>query len=153
MPFVTNPEVENGEEVMLSILIDGVDREKDRLMLVFTKNGEVGELAFTLVCVGEDGANMLMLDRENCTGYAVTDLDEVLDIVAPFKTPGNDIVYVATQEFSTSMLTLELPPSMVMPLIDERNILDIGVDIVGTATITLRLDEGETVAVESRTLD
>jgi hypothetical protein len=152
MPFVTNPEVENGDEVMLSILIDDVDREKDRLMLVFTKDGDVGELAFNLV-TGTSGENRLMLDRENCNGYAVTDLESVLDVVAPLKTPGNDIVYVATQEFSTSMLTLELPPSMVMPLIDERNILDIGVDIVGTATVTLRLDDGETVAVESRTLD
>lgn len=145
MPFAATLEIENSDGQLFSVRIDDVDRRNDRLVLAFMKDGAVGELAFALV-YNKLGQNVLQLDKKNSNGYAVHDLNKVIRLAEPFGNVENRDVYLATEEFSDVVLTLELPPSIGMPLIDNIFVtLDVKCE--------LKLDDGETVTVESRTID
>lgn len=144
MPFATTLELDNEDGQLFMVGINEVDRDKDRLVLVFEKDGETGELVFALVD-HESGARLLKLDRENCTGYAVGDLDSVIRKVIRFGKLDKRDVYLITEDFSTEDLTLNLPPSIGMSLANNK-FVKIGV------SCELKLDDGEMVTVESRTL-
>lgn len=144
MPFATTLEVDNENGQLFMIGIDDVDRDSDRLVLAFKKDGEVGELAFALMD-HESGARLLQLDKENCSGYAVDDLDGVLRQVDLFGKLDKDEVYLVTEDFSTKDLTLSLPPTIALALVNHKFL---AIDVA----CELKIEDGETVTVESRTL-
>lgn len=146
MPFVATLELDKPDCQLYLVDIENVDQERERLAIAFSKDGQTGDLAFKLV-TGPSGENRLLLDRENCTGYAVDDLVKTLNAIPRvLRARDGDDVYLGTEEFSTTELTLKLP----VVLVKSTHVRKVHLfDIISR----LKLEDGETVTVESRTLD
>lgn len=142
MPFIATLDREVGIYQQLSVAIDNVDRERDRLVIRFQLNDEAENLVFALVC-DERGDDLLRLDPAVSDVEAVeTILDSMCDDFGLDQRPEYVTMYMLAGTTSSGRaLSLTLPP--VIEVIFGMH----------SYMCELELEDDEVVSAETRTLD